>query len=436
MKKKVLVYLCSFFPYTDAISNVTMPLIDRLKDEYDVDIYTRSRDGKASLEEDIMGYHVYRDKVYNNNSKREKFYKESRYRVMNLDLADQKNRFLKQFYVKYLNRYSDHAWHDHINKDESEPWEYEFSEVLKLKDYSAVLTVAGHIQTMSDALRLAKEGYFSEHGIKWIAYYVDPFATYIGNLKKPDAVSFMKFETEVYQYADAVFTSPELYEDNLNYPTGQYHDKTYPIQFASMKKLNSTCKLDYIDPTRINCVYTGSFFSQELRNPEYMFRIISESNRDIQFYLVCSLMNDAAIEMKAKYLDGHDNIHFFREKPMEECQNLMAAADILLNCGNIPANQTPSKVFDYIGACKYIANFYSIDKDTSKKYLENYPWHIDIKNKEKLDLSDVKQFNEFAKKSKIELVDQTAVSRQYAEFTAEKLAGIFLKMFDLIMNQK
>ena len=80
----------------------------------------------------------------------------------------------------------------------------------------------------------------------------------------------------------------------------------------------------------------------------------------------------------------------------------MNDCDVLINVGNESPNQTPSKVFDYISTMKCIINFYSINDDTSKWYLSNYPYVLNIKNGGNVE-DDTKKFIEFAKMSKKQL---------------------------------
>ncbi|NCB33049.1 MAG: hypothetical protein EOM64_04075 [Erysipelotrichia bacterium] len=434
-KKKILVYLGSFPPYEDAITNVMMPLLKSLQKDYQVDIFTKSTDGRALLDEDIDGFHVFRDKNYTKNEEtRKKKFRISYIRDTNPLLLDVNHQGLKKSVISLLNKINDASWDNHMNRKEAEPWRHTLKEILSSDSYTALITVTSLIQTQTAAMKLYKEGYFRSHGIKWIAYFTDPFSTYIRNLKHANSKNFIQFETSIYQCADAVFVPPALYNDNINYPMKKYRDKTTALEQASFKLLADRGTHPDMNPAHYNCVYTGSLFDITVRNPDYFFKLTSKISPDIHFHIICNLTNSRVEELKKQYLDGHSNIHWYGRKSLDECFDYMLQADVLINLGNECTNQTPSKVFDYIGACRPIVNFYSFDQDTSKKYLERYPSKLNIKDKENEDPMDLQSFEQFIHNSKSITVDPKKIMELYADCDSELIGRTFLKKIHEILE--
>ena len=113
----------------------------------------------------------------------------------------------------------------------------------------------------------------------------------------------------------------------------------------------------------------------------------------------------------------------------------MNNADVLVNLGNECTNQTPSKVFDYIGRCKHIVNFYSLDEDTSKYYLEKYPYKINIKNKKTVDEIDLNNYIDFIYNSRKEKIDINSIKNSYEYLSAEKIAEEFMDILHVVEKE-
>ena len=58
-------------------------------------------------------------------------------------------------------------------------------------------------------LKYKKESLFTT---PWIAYFMDPFAYYIGN-RKTDG-ELLKLECQVYEQADLIFVTEEIYKES------------------------------------------------------------------------------------------------------------------------------------------------------------------------------------------------------------------------------
>lgn len=417
--KKALVYLASFYPNEDAITNAVIPLLEKMKEEYQVDIYAKSQNGQNQINEEIKDYHVYRDKYIGQSKTRRLKWKIAEIRNLNLQITSSKNYFLKKMVVNFLNLLNDSLFTKLLHIGEKEKWYQPFSEVAS-KGYDLVLTINSPIVSHYEGLKLYKKGYFKNR--IWIAYYVDTFATYIRNTMHPDFQKFLQFETDIYHYADAIITTEEIKNDNQKYPMGQYRNKVFTIPFATLKFEPSIEK-----PTgKLKCVYTGSLFDHTVRKPDYFFKLCNQFPTDIEVTIVCNLTNPIVEKLKTTYLDGKENIKWYGRKSIEECFALMNQADVLVNFGNESSNQTPSKVFDYIGRCKHILNFYSIDQDTSKYYLKEYPYALNIKNKEQIEQEDFNQMISFIRNSRNETIDVEKIKKMYQYLSAEEISKKFM----------
>ena len=118
-----------------------------------------------------------------------------------------------------------------------------------------------------------------------------------------------------------------------------------------------------------------------------------------------------------------DNLILFKNKPKEECDKILNEANIIINIGNEIANQIPSKVFEYISLGKPIVNFFSIQNDTSKKVLKNYPLVLNIYKE--YTIEDVKRFEFFCQKNRNIILPFNDATKNYK--TANEIAKEFIK---------
>ena len=110
-------------------------------------------------------------------------------------------------------------------------------------------------------------------------------------------------------------------------------------------------------------------------------------------------------------------------KTKEECDNALKNSNIIINIGNQIANQTPSKVFEYISLGKPIINFYNIDNDTSKKVLDKYPLVLNIYKD--FNNEDKKLFEAFCELNKDKYLTFEEIKDKYK--TGEEIAKEFIR---------
>jgi hypothetical protein len=112
----------------------------------------------------------------------------------------------------------------------------------------------------------------------------------------------------------------------------------------------------------------------------------------------------------------------------------MRGADILINLGNKSVNQTPSKIFDYIGSCRPIVNLYSLDNDTSMHYLNSYPCKLNIKEEKNKVEENAELFAAFAEENAKAVIDEDAVKSSYSEYDSDAVTKDTLKIIFSCLN--
>ena len=437
--KKILVCTGSFFGHENAMSNVINPLLKRLKKDFEViDVFTIAPNGELPLEENVEGYNVYRN--YNSGTgklqKAFRKFKNLMIRARGLDqrtITKRKYIFFVKVAIGFLNLFSDKFFNAMLNLGEKKPWFHTVEELVEKNNYDVVLSISSPIRNHVDCLETKIKGKFKD--TKWITYFIDPFATYKGNLEKPCKDLLMSFEEEVYKYCDAVITTPEIKRDNQKYPTGVYDEKVYPLQFGNLNTERIIEESSYFDKSKYNIFFSGSFFDISIRNPKYFFMTLKELPQDIQVYIACYLNNSLVEEYKKEYLDGKDNIHWLGRIDIKKSFEMMNEADVLVNVGNESSNQTPSKIFDYISLCKPIINYYSLEDDTTKHYLEKYPSKLNILNKEEIDTKDIDQLKDFIYNSKNVFIEKKDIRNIYNEMTSESTSEEFVRIIKTVMGE-
>lgn len=213
--------------------------------------------------------------------------------------------------------------------------------------------------------------------INWIVYELDPYAyNYILRLK--NIAFFLRYlqERNVIKHANKVFLTHELYKLYNNNLFARYKDKFVDVGIPLLK-LNNENTFNNSGSKRVKLLYTGTFYNK-IRNPQYMFKIIDEvlGLTDCELHVYGPSTDEAS---KYDIMNKH-KVNFHGRVSIDEIDLALKKADILINIGNAVPNQLPSKVLEYISTGKPIINFYSIEDDTSKYYLDFYPNALSIRN--------------------------------------------------------
>lgn len=240
--------------------------------------------------------------------------------------------------------------------------------------------------------------------IKFVPIFWDPLFGKEPAKYLPKAYSLKKqrnLEDRIMKCADkAVFM--ELYKPFHDRYSVNYGTKGIYLSFPKIKCDSSSVHEDkYNVKGKINIVYSGVLNMPD-RDPSLFLKALAHSKyaKDINLIFFCAGDGREVIHRFSTDFIGHViNSSYI---PVDELKTVYSNADILLNLGGPNPNMVPSKIYDYISACKPIISTYYIDDESSMKVLEKYTAAICIDlradvddNAEKLDafIEQVSSFN-------------------------------------------
>lgn len=175
----------------------------------------------------------------------------------------------------------------------------------------------------------------------FIADSGDPFST-CQQFKM--AFYFKAFERRVYKQFDylAIPTSAarEAYLDLIP------QDKIKVIPQGFDFQIRNSLPL-YVKNDIPTFAYAGVFY-KGIRNPDFLFRYLSELNRPFNFYLFLrekDLFIESILDKYSSTLKG--KVYTYYGILREELLRKLATMDFLINIGNTTSVQVPSKIIDY-----------------------------------------------------------------------------------------
>ena len=350
-KESVLICLYAYFPFENANTNVMLPLIRELSKKYRVHILTENCSGSMPACEEREGIVIHR------------YFKNGTFRRLINSFADIDKKKKRVWYKSLvINTLTPIA---RVLQKKVKPNEYiELKSLLQSNTFSFVITTCESFASHRNMLRLKKD---TKMDTTWIAYFMD----YIEN--RDTAGELLETERQVYSEADLILVTEEIYKENHENAFSPFLYKTVPIKFANFRCIHHELTNNIFIPGKINCVYVGSLLNERIRSPEYLYRKINKLDDRFHIHIICNRITKANEYLYEKTVENKDIVTWYHNLPLSECLGIMSHADILINLGNKSVNQTPSKVFDYIGTGKPIVNLYSLLDDTSKRYLERYP---------------------------------------------------------------
>lgn len=241
--------------------------------------------------------------------------------------------------------------------------------------------------------------------------------------------SRLEEEKEWYRIADYVLVTKEMYNVIRNTELIRFDDKMYSMHTPNLTNIELKKPQNIFDSSassNFNIVYTGMFY-EDIRNPHFtlnLFKLLIEMDPNIKLHIIGTGCENIVDEFRCQF---KNNIFVYGKKSKEFAINAMYSANMLLNISNSVNSQAPSKIVEYIGACKPIINIYSVDKDLCRDYLEKYQLSISIKENysqlEKL----AKKVYSFILQNKDEKYDYNEISRIFHEFTPRAYANVLLE---------
>lgn len=417
-KQPILICLYAYAPFANANTNVMLPLIKALNEEYEVHMLTENNDNQAPTEE------VMADGVIVHRYKKHAAFAARLYTMADYDVK-KKRPFHKAFLIRAAATVARCVQRIFPRS------EYVFMrKLMKTHDFAFVMTTCESFSSCRNMLRLKKATEFST---PWIAYFMDPYAYFINN-RFTDG-ELLEIETDVYAKADMVLVTEEIYKENHTNAFAPYLYKTHPFRFGNFRCINRELQKDIFVQGKINCVYVGSLLSESIRSPRYFYHIINHMDDRFAFHIVCNHLTEQNKAVFREIVHKTDNVYFHDSLPLDVCMGIISHADVLINLGNKSVNQTPSKVFDYIGTGKPIVNFYSLQDDTSKYYLENYPTKLHVfEDADKIE-ENALRFTSFAEEFAGKTIPAEILQKNYEAYESEAVTKDTVKLIHACLEK-
>lgn len=414
--KRILVYLYAYKPFANANTNVMQPFIERLKQSYKVDILTARYDINAPKEECVDGITVYR---YNRPGCIERI-------LVAAQEADiRRKRALWEFIALVLL----HIIGKSLNLFERTDEFKTLKALVSSNNYDMILATCEAYRSLKNVLRLRKK---CESFPKWVSYFMDPHSYYIGNGDK--FASLIDEEKEIYRCSDLILTTAEIFRENQTNAFREFLYKTQPIPFGNLHV--NDLPQEHRPDDKIRCVFAGSLVDLSVRNPEYFYKLIAELDERFHFIFVCKSMDPQNRRMFDQYFGGRPNVELKINLSLNASLACIAGADILINFGNKAANQTPSKIFDYISTGLPIVNVFSITQDTAKHYLSDYDHKLNIYEDDTCLGKSRDEFAKFCFDNKHRRVSPQRLRAAYGCYTAEAASEEFIRKIDFLLDEK
>lgn len=210
----------------------------------------------------------------------------------------------------------------------------------------------------------------------FILYQVDPFTDNIMFSSK-QMLHRMKIEQCMYRSAAKVFTTGIIFSKMMERMSKSELENAEVMEFpcVSVDTREKTKIAERRSEGEINCVFAGHVYVG-VRNPIFTIEFFRKLPEQIKL----KLYGVSEKELKEMFSISSlpRNVECCGLVSVEEAENAIQNADILVNIGNIMVNQVPSKLFSYISTGKPILNICVNHDCPSKKYLESYPCALSI----------------------------------------------------------
>lgn len=181
----------------------------------------------------------------------------------------------------------------------------------------------------------------------------------------------------------------------------------------------------------IKLVYVGTLY-RSIRNPEYLLKLFRSL-----------LSTHGHMNVELHFFGGHDDCRdIFKPYQLLFADKLvlhglvsraivfkaMEEADILINIGNDNPVQLPSKLVEYAWEGKPIVNLHSIDNDSSKEFLKEYPAILNLDTRPNSSMeAQVRKLSEFINQLPIE-VSESFLQNWRKQFGASTISDEYAKL--------
>ena len=181
----------------------------------------------------------------------------------------------------------------------------------------------------------------------------------------------LKEEKRILKNVDKVFVTDLMMKDLQLNDVDMPFEKFCEYQFPGIivgEEIQHRKKM--VEPGGDVHIYFVGRLYEDIRNPEFIFRLFMEMSSKYILHIVGSGADNTVNKYKEQL---KDRLVLHGAVSASEAYELMNNADILLNIGNTIDNQLPSKVFDYINTGLPILNCCKLRDCPSLTYLKRYP---------------------------------------------------------------
>ena len=214
---------------------------------------------------------------------------------------------------------------------------------------------------------IAKEIKEKCHIPVWYLFFLDQFAdAYTAHSTQEEVNRRKQKEATAFEACQKIFTTQPIFDHCTQLQNAKFKEKTVVVPDVFIQDLTHFCKEG--DPDVFRVGYFGAFLPK-IREPKKLFEILSRLPKAVLvdiYYTGC----DTEVEK----LEHGENVrlHDLIRDP-ERYRETVGKTDILINVGNLVANQIPSKIYDCIGFGKPMIHFYQDDEDFTLQKFSKYP---------------------------------------------------------------
>lgn len=297
----------------------------------------------------------------------------------------------------------------------------QLEELNKEIGVSVIFTVSNTAFPQLAALRFKKK----HPEVKWMSFFYDPYSPhyiyYKYKLLKPIwKILNRKKEQEIYDTADAVLLSSELYKFiPLHFRINPA--KCYPLLYPLNDLHCSRSKEDAQSSVTCKLIFAGMFY-KKIRNPEFALSTLSKVS-GIRFDIFVGKGECEDI------INNYDTESIHREEYVNHERYLEMICneyDVLVNVGNVSTLQAPSKMLELLSTGKPILNFY-FAKDSQYDMIEKYPLGLNIRFHEE---GAVEKVEHFCHEVKGKSIPYEEVEKLYPENKLESQVILLKKLIE------
>jgi len=251
-------------------------------------------------------------------------------------------------------------------------------------------------------------------GVRWCAYTVDPYAA-DGRIRPLfyGKERLAAFECGVCAKADVLLLSEEVYAARDDLRGCNKDCRRLPYLLPELPRV--PLQTAEFSNEQINCVYAGRFYPK-LRDPEPMLQAFcAVSNPELRLHLYSAGCEDTV----KKYAAQDQRIVLHAPVSHEKIGEIYRSADYLINVENSAPEFLPSKLFEYIAACRPIISFGS---GQSRELLEKHPAALHISGAKDAD-NDLQRFLETNRGVQI---DAAEIETQYERHSQESIRRVLV----------